>query len=200
MDPALALRRFSGGAEIRRAALLGFCAERLALDPERLGLDHDELGAPLLLIDGAPGRWRISSASRENIALFGLSAQKIGVDVELAAAMDVPWNILHRREKAALAALPEAARAAAFLRLWTAREAYVKALGLGLRREPGELLVEPSGAGFRLFDGAREAALAGARLWGEKIDGREAICACVTLLGPAPGPAPARSPRTRLAR
>jgi phosphopantetheinyl transferase len=185
MEAALRLGLHEGGTQGRRAALLGFCAESLSLAPQRLSLAHDAFGAPRLRIDGAPGDWRVSSASRERLALFGLSRQRIGVDVEIATvlepAIEPAWNILHDSEKAALAALPEAGRAQEFLRLWTAKEAYVKALGLGLRREPSEIAIAPQGDSFRLFDRNRAVALAGARLWRESVGGREAVCACVTL-------------------
>lgn len=51
------------------------------------------------------------------------------VDLRLAE------RYFHPDEYAALLASPAAARAARFILLWTAKEAYVKALGLGLQRE-----------------------------------------------------------------
>ena len=87
MATALWLGPFSGGEAGRRNALSAFFATQLKVGRERLSLTHDEWGAPLLLLDGGPGAWRVSLSSRENIALFAISREKIGVDVEVLAAM-----------------------------------------------------------------------------------------------------------------
>jgi phosphopantetheinyl transferase len=178
---ALWLAPYSGGEAGRRNALLAFCATQLKVGRERLALAHDEMGAPLLRLDGGPSAWRVSSSSRENIALFGLSREKIGVDVEVLAAMAPAWNVLHQSERAALAALPQEKQGEGFLRLWTAKEAYLKALGVGLRREPSEICIRAQAARFEVLDGDREILLREARLWRENVEGRVVLCACVTL-------------------
>ncbi len=183
MAAAIWLGTFSGSATGRRVALLDFCSSRLNVAPERLVLTHDASGAPFLLLDGGPSEWRVSSSSRENIALFALSREKIGVDVEVLAAMAPAWNVLHESEKAALAALPQTQQGEAFLRLWTAKEAYLKALGVGLRREPAEICIRPRADGFDVRDGGREIPTIETRLWRENVEGRVVLCACVTLPG-----------------
>jgi 4'-phosphopantetheinyl transferase len=181
VKPALWLAPFSGGDAGRRNALLAFCATQLKIGRERLALGHDESGAPLLRLDGGPSAWRISSSSRENIALFGLSRDKIGVDVEVLAAMAPAWNLLHRSERTALAALPQEGQGEGFLSLWTAKEAYLKALGVGLRREPSEICIRPRADGFLVLDGGREIPASETRLWRENVEGRVVLCACITL-------------------
>lgn len=172
------------GAEKRQAALLSFCAGRLNVSARRLSLAHDDLGAPLLLLDGAAFSWSISSSSRENIALFGLSRERIGVDVEISSALEPAWNVLHEEERAALAALPDKARSHEFLRLWTAKEAYLKALGLGLRREPGEICIRSLDDAFDIIDRGRPVAAREAWSWRDKVGEREVFCACVVLPDP----------------
>ena len=183
MKPALWLAPYSGGEAGRRNALLAFCATQLKVGRERLALAHDEAGAPLLRLDGGPSAWRVSSSSRENIALFGLSREKIGVDVEVLVAMAPAWNVLHESERAALAALPQERQGEAFLRLWTAKEAYLKALGVGLRREPSAICIRTRADSFAVLDGGREISASETRLWRENVDGRVVLCACVTLPG-----------------
>ncbi len=172
------------GAEKRHAALLSFCAGRLNVSSRRLSLAHDDQGAPLLLLDGAAFSWRISLSSRENIALFGLSRERIGVDVEIASTLEPAWNVLHKEEKAALAALPAARRAEEFLRLWTAKEAYLKALGLGLRREPVEIRIRSLDDAFDIFDCGEPVEAREAWSWRDKVGEREVFCTCVVLPGP----------------
>jgi phosphopantetheinyl transferase len=165
----------------RRAALLAFCATHLKLSSRRLSLAHDALSAPLLLQDGATFAWRVSSSSRQNVALFGLSRERIGVDLELLPAPEPAWNVLHEQERASLAALPEARQAEAFLSLWTAKEAYLKALGLGLRREPAEICVRWQGDAFSLTDRGQTVIAREARFWRETVGAKTALCACVIL-------------------
>ena len=187
MDAVFRLGEIVGGAAQRHNALLRFCAEKIGVAPGRLTLARDAFYAPLLLLDGAETAWRISSASRDSIVLFGLAREKIGVDVELLSTAEPAWNVLHDEEKAALRALPCACQSRQFLRLWTAKEAYLKALGLGLRREPGEIRICPDAGSFRLFDREREVALHEARLWREKIGLREVICAAAIATSDAKG-------------
>lgn len=171
------LEFFDGKPESRRAALLDFCSEILGVARSRLGLAHDPLGAPLLLVDGAVGAWRVSSSSRENVCLFGLArGKKIGVDVEIVRPIEPPDIALHPRERARLAAAP----IEVFYELWTVKEAYVKALGVGLRRDLAEIEVLLDAAPT-LREFGRPAALADARLWRERICGKQAVCAALTL-------------------
>ncbi len=181
MEALLWLGEIAGGALRRHDALLRFCAEKVCVAPERLTLARDAFSAPLLLLDGAETGWRISSASRDNIALFGLAREKIGVDVELPSSAEPAWNVLHEQERAALRALPGEHRAEEFLRLWTAKDAYLKALGLGLRREPSEICIFAQANTFRVLDREREVALREARLWREAAGQRQSLCACVVL-------------------
>jgi 4'-phosphopantetheinyl transferase len=182
MAAAFWLGAFSGGAPGRHAALLAFCAKELGVAPSLLTLAHDNFGAPALLIDGAHASWRISSSSRGNIALFALARDRIGVDLEFADGTAEPaWNVLHQEEKVAVRALPEASRPEAFLRLWTAKEAYLKALGLGLRREPGEISIRAQPAAFEIIDRGCAVDRLEARLWRERVGGRQVFCACAIL-------------------
>lgn len=96
------------------------------------------------LAGGGPG---ISLAHARGLVACALApTEALGVDAE-APACAIPEALeeaaLHPAERAALAALPGEARARAFLRLWTLKEALLKASGAGLR-EP------PAGFGFTL--------------------------------------------------
>ncbi|MFE6286378.1 4'-phosphopantetheinyl transferase family protein [Streptomyces sp. NPDC057877] len=76
-----------------------------------------------------------SLAHTDGLALLGLAAGPVGVDVERVPGARLAADgarSLHPRERAELAGLPSAARPAAFARCWTRKEALVKATGDGL--------------------------------------------------------------------
>jgi phosphopantetheinyl transferase len=60
-------------------------------------------------------------------------------DGEIGAPLDI---VCHPREKEAVALCPPAQRAAFFYRIWTRKEAYCKALGVGLQAGLGNFSVE----------------------------------------------------------
>ena len=62
----------------------------------------------------------------------------VGVDVEhegrIVAALDLARRFFTPREAAELSSLPPEQQRTAFLRLWTLKEAFLKALGVGLAK------------------------------------------------------------------
>ncbi|MFI6057624.1 4'-phosphopantetheinyl transferase family protein [Streptomyces sp. NPDC051286] len=85
-----------------------------------------------------------------DLVAVAVAAVPVGVDVEEVppshvAAATAP-TALHPGELCELAALPEAARPAAFARCWTRKEAYLKGTGTGLNRPPATVR---AGAGPR---------------------------------------------------
>ena len=84
---------------------------------------------------------------------------EVGVDVERAdrrVAPAVARRAFSREEAALLEGLRDEERRESFLDLWTLREAYVKARGVGMLRVPGDALA------FRLEPGAEPAVSFGA--------------------------------------
>lgn len=83
------------------------------------------------------GRWHFNVTHTEGVVVLAVSeGSPVGVDVE---RIDRPSNFegLARRffapeEAAVIAAAEESQRAALFYRIWTLKEAYVKAIGKGL--------------------------------------------------------------------
>lgn len=118
-----------------RALLLGTAAKMLGVRPSEIWLEHEPGGRPYL--GGAGRRLRVSVAhARGALAVALTAAAPVGVDVEVVRALRADalaraW--LHEDEAAWLGGVPETDRSAAFLWLWTQKEAVGKALGLGLR-------------------------------------------------------------------
>ncbi|MGC5364868.1 4'-phosphopantetheinyl transferase family protein [Streptomyces sp. DT24] len=125
------------GDERRRARtlLVRAAAELLDVPAAEVWLEHEPGGRPFL--GGAGTALRVSVAhARGALAVALTTAFPVGVDVEVvrrlrADAMARAW--LDPVEADWVAALPEADRSAAFLWLWTQKEAVGKALGQGLR-------------------------------------------------------------------
>lgn len=138
-----------------RAALAhGLIARRAGCAESDVVLDHDAKGAPRIVAPACD--LHLSLAGRDDIVAAAIAEDRIGVDVEtLAGSFETPRNILHPGELVAL----EAADAGAhemLLRIWTAKEAYVKALGEGFAREPSGIEIRLGRADdFEVLDRGR---------------------------------------------
>jgi phosphopantetheinyl transferase len=81
----------------------------------------------------APKRTYVSDTSRGAWGAVAIAGTPVGIDVEeFPTDGPLPLNLLHAEEREFLMALDPITREHAFLRFWTAREAYLKAAGLGL--------------------------------------------------------------------
>jgi 4'-phosphopantetheinyl transferase len=87
-----------------------------------------EHGRPFVV--GAPIEFSVSSS--EGLAVLALSRYAVGVDIEFDRGVPAQWGSLSRAERAGLHDLTPEDRPAAFLRLWTAKEAVVKAAARSL--------------------------------------------------------------------
>jgi 4'-phosphopantetheinyl transferase len=105
----------------------------LGRDPAALRFELGSHGKPFL----SGGELCFNLSHSGGLALLAVSAnQEIGVDIE-ASTRVVEYENIGRRffapsEAAALLELPEAEHARAFFNIWTRKEAYMKACGLGM--------------------------------------------------------------------
>ena len=124
-----ARRRFT----IARAHLRRLLAGYLAVPPGELVFTYGPRGKPRL--EGARLRFNVSHSRERALFAFTLD-REIGVDLEkeraVPDALAIAEHMFARAERERLAAVPAADRAAAFLRCWTRKEAFVKATGDGL--------------------------------------------------------------------
>lgn len=121
--------RYAAGRAWLRRVLAGY----LGRSPSEIAFAYGQHEKPALA--GGPGWLDFNLAHSEEHALLAVSPGfPVGVDIEVLRPVDekLPQRFFAPGEVAALAALPAAARQAAFFRCWTRKEAYLKALGSGL--------------------------------------------------------------------
>lgn len=125
---AAAGRRFIGA----RAALRMILGRATGAEPENLRILFSEHGKPHLP-DGGPF---FNASDSGDYVVVALTTAKVGVDIELVRTVRRHDRLARRvctdRELEMLARAPEEERDALLLRLWTCKEAALKAVGIGL--------------------------------------------------------------------
>ncbi len=150
-------RRFIQAHTVLRRVLAAYGAGA----PESLVFVRDEDGKPRLT--GAGPRFNLSH-SGDGVAV-AVADFDVGVDVEQVRPLADRDHLVARffspAENAAYEALSPDRRQLAFFRLWTRKEAYLKALGTGLRVSLDSFsvsngteaeLIDPAGSDWRLAD------------------------------------------------
>lgn len=121
---------------VARGALRHILGEALGVASAGLEFDEGEHGKPSVRGAGARGLAFNLSHSGGMALVAVTDGHEIGADVEEIVAMDDMSLVAERHfapeERAALFALPEPERLDAFFRIWTRKEAYIKAIGHGL--------------------------------------------------------------------
>lgn len=128
----------------RRAALRSFVARAVGCLPDTVEIAYNAAGAPQVI---APAPRFVSVSGRGPAAVLAVSSLPVGVDFEPTGDIAEPVaDVLHPVERAMLASLDKAGQSQRFLQIWTAKEAYVKALGIGFNRDPADLAIDEAGA------------------------------------------------------
>lgn len=144
-EPAVR-ERLSGSRALLRWAV----AAAGGTAPERVRLGRDGRGRPVV---HAPAGLDAGLSHTADVLVVGVARGRIvGVDVEARerSLLDLAGRICHPRELAGLRGLPPGERNARLLRLWTLKEAYTKALGVGLAQDFTRVHAELVGGGWRL--------------------------------------------------
>ena len=144
-----ARRRFTARHAIRRLLLAGYLAQR----PEQIAFPSVEGQKPRLQGLNPDGLQFNESTSDELAVLAVAHGVELGIDVERIRPLSDARAIVARfgsaSEVASYQRVPEHARGVAFLRWWTAKEAFVKMIGRGL-----EYPLDAFSVGFPLVDDA----------------------------------------------
>lgn len=141
-------QRLPAGADA--LALAGEWLDTLSIGPA--GLHRDGSGRPALAAGSGDIGW---SHSGGRLLMAHVQAGRVGVDVEATGRTSRPMDIARRYfspgEAEALATLDEAGRQQAFLRLWCAKEAVLKAAGRGIAFGLHRVAFDVSGAAPRMI-------------------------------------------------
>lgn len=144
-----------------RALVRAFVARQYSCTPQAVSIEDGPHGKPHLrapLDDDSPLEFNIAHSGDVVVAAFSHN-QPVGIDVE-RRDRDADTDALAERvfteaEQRHWHALPKAERPQAFLRVWTCKEAFLKAIGAGLQRAPSTVEC--------LFDGQEIVGLADAK-------------------------------------
>jgi 4'-phosphopantetheinyl transferase len=167
---------------ITRGALRLLLARHLDRAAQALAFAQGPHGKPFAVVDGAPSKIEFNVSHSAKRGLIAIAREPVGVDIEfLGREADfhlVAKGVLTAAEQAALRQRAGAEQARLFYRLWTQKEALIKATGRGFAcpprgfAAPDALLEDARSASFAfpgetaawlvtdLSDGAYAAALA----------------------------------------
>ena len=136
-----------------RAALRANLCDRLDCTNDRLSFGFHEHGKPFALVEGraAPLGFNVSHSASHGLIAFASRERprgRIGVDAEIRRAdrdLDgIAGTVFGPAERAAVAAAWGDDKVRLFYRLWTLKEALIKALGTGFSLNPSRFEVPPT--------------------------------------------------------
>jgi len=141
-----ARREYLGTRALARTVLARYSGR----PAECLRFRTDHLGRPEMTSPSMPGLFFSLAKTRElAVGLFAFD-HAVGVDVELVAPIDafeMAGHFFSGEELSELSRLDEDARLSRFYGLWTLREAYLKARGIGLALPLDQLVFRPTPSG-----------------------------------------------------
>lgn len=122
---------------VAHAWLRRLLGARLGLRPEAVELVYGEHGKPALAAHQASSELHFNLSCSHGLAVCAFTTgREIGVDIEcvlpLVAVSQIGDRFFSQCEQASYRALPERDKAQGFFNCWTRKEAFIKALGVGL--------------------------------------------------------------------
>ncbi|MEO1198393.1 MAG: 4'-phosphopantetheinyl transferase superfamily protein [Pseudomonadota bacterium] len=131
---------------LSRACLRLMIAKRLDIDPSRLRFCHSPYGKPYAVVEGEPAPVSFNISHSGEYGLFVVTESRcVGIDLEERRSLDdhdaIAAQVFGDHEKRALFHLSGAKRLDLFYRLWTCKEALIKARGSGFSYNPSRFQV-----------------------------------------------------------
>ena len=124
---------------VARSVLRSILGHYLGIEPGELQLCYGSHGKPYLHEDLNQALIRFSVAHSHQLAVYAFAcAREIGIDLEYARPMlrvqQIAAGFMSAHEMALLSELPIDQQQEAFYLCWTRKEAYIKAIGVGLEQ------------------------------------------------------------------
>jgi 4'-phosphopantetheinyl transferase len=138
-------RRYTIGRGVLRSIL----GSRLGIAAKELQFRYEEYGRPELLDHQNSLGISFNMAHSGDLAVVAVSeARRVGIDLEQVRnevqCLELAQNYFSPRERDQIACLPASDQTAAFFACWTRKEAFLKALGMGLSYPLSEFTVTVS--------------------------------------------------------
>lgn len=111
-------------------------SEKTKIPPEELNFITDRFGKPKLKLSGTTNL-HFNLTHTDGLVACAVSSNRVGIDIELynrEVNLDLSDDVLAPLETDQLSKLSNEEKNQRFLQLWTLKEAYSKAIGLGLRQ------------------------------------------------------------------
>ncbi|MBC8007539.1 MAG: 4'-phosphopantetheinyl transferase superfamily protein [Prolixibacteraceae bacterium] len=122
---------------VARARLRQLLGERVKARPEEVELVYGSHGKPALSQRLNNMDWRFNVSHRDDVAAYVFSqGREVGIDVEairpVHRADTIASHFFSRSEQEAYLALDSSDKMPGFFNCWTRKEAFIKAIGLGI--------------------------------------------------------------------
>ena len=132
-----------------RAVLRALLCNAIGCHNNRLSFEENDYGKPFALVDGTPSSISFSVSHSGECGLIAFApAGRLGVDVEEAAPRrdlnSLIEAVMGPDEQAELDEMTGTDRLGQFYRLWTCKEALIKALGTGFSTDISRFQVPPN--------------------------------------------------------
>ncbi|MDE2842703.1 MAG: 4'-phosphopantetheinyl transferase superfamily protein [Chloroflexota bacterium] len=142
-----------------RAALRSLLCAELGCRNHQLGFQESEYGKPFALVDGQPASTSFNVSHSGSHGLIACAPRgRLGIDVEEIAhprhLESLIEAVMDPEEQAELSRMSGDAQLRQFFRLWTCKEALIKALGTGFSTDISKVQVPAAlrqGAGSGVF-------------------------------------------------
>jgi 4'-phosphopantetheinyl transferase len=125
--------QFVAGRGILRRILSAY----LELAPDELKFEYNQYGKPFLSPDRGGSKLDFSLSHSNGMALYVVArGRRVGIDIEFAqedfATLEIAERFFSKEEIESLKAVPITRRTDAFFNCWSRKEAYIKAIGMGV--------------------------------------------------------------------
>jgi 4'-phosphopantetheinyl transferase len=131
---------------VARSTLRLLLADYTGRHAGSLEIRTDSFGKPFLRAVGTPLHFNLSHSGDRALIVFSRDAS-VGIDFEAIShedrLTDLAESICSPAELIRIGGMPYGVRCRALLRLWSAKEAFLKAMGTGLQINPSRLELSP---------------------------------------------------------